>query len=192
MTPDELTTVTTSGRSQTFVRGRQRADCEVPVITRTLCFARFHRSCGNRSSRGVVLQSARGPSPSLAELVAGAPIRGSWWGHPRNHEIFDAINRARSSSAIVATPLVRGKVTLVHRRLWPPLVRLADRFDVGALDALHEEHSASGAHRVTRTAFPGWVPSDVMVSAQALSEEEALTQLPEWLRDVVVRISRPK
>ena len=23
---------------------------EVPVITRTLCFARFHRSCGNRSS----------------------------------------------------------------------------------------------------------------------------------------------
>jgi len=133
--------------------------------------------------RGVVLQSARGPSPSLAELVAGAPIRGSWWGHPRNHEIFDAINRARSSSAIVATPLVRGKVTLV---------RLADRFDVGALDALHEEHSASGAHRVTRTAFPGWVPSDVMVSAQALSEEEALTQLPEWLRDVVVGISRPK
>ena len=142
--------------------------------------------------RGVVLQSARGPSPSLAELVAGAPIRGSWWGHPRNHEIFDAINRARSSSAIVATPLVRGKVTLVHRRLWPPLVRLADRFDVGALDVLHEEHSASGAHRVTRTAFPGWVPSDVMVSAQALSEEEALTQLPEWLRDVVVGISRPK
>jgi hypothetical protein len=31
-----------------------------------------------------------------------------------------------------------------------------------------------------------------MVSAQALSEEEALTQLPEWLRDVVVGISRPK
>ena len=92
----------------------------------------------------------------------------------------------------MATPLVRGKVTLVHRRLWPPLVRLADRFDVGALDVLHEEHSASGAHRVTRTAFPGWVPSDVMVSAQALSEEEALTQLPEWLRDVVVGISRPK
>ena len=119
----------------------------------------------------------------IGELMSTSPV---------DHEIFDAINRARSSSAIVATPLVRGKVTLVHRRLWPPLVRLADRFDVGALDVLHEEHSASGAHRVTRTAFPGWVPSDVMVSAQELSEEEALTQLPEWLRDVVVGISRPK
>ena len=140
--------------------------------------------------RGVVLQSARGPSPSLAELVAGAPIRGSWWGHPRNHEIFEAINRARSSSAIIATPLVRGKVTLVHRRLWPALVRLADRLDVGALDALHEEHSDSGAHRGNRIVFPVWVPPGVMVSARALSEEEALSQLPYWLvRDVLSRVS---
>jgi hypothetical protein len=137
--------------------------------------------------RGVVLQSAHGPRPSLAELVAGAPIRGSWWGHPRNHEIFDAINRARSSSAIVATPLVRGKVTLVHRRLWPALVRLADRLDAGALDAMHEEHSASGAHQANRIAFPEWVPPEVMVLVQALSEEEAMAQLPAWVRDVLFR-----
>jgi hypothetical protein len=141
--------------------------------------------------RGVVLQSARGPTPSLAELVAGAPIRGSWWGRPRNREIFDAINRVRSSSAIVATRLAGGKVTLVHRRLWTPLVRLADRLEVGALDALHEEHGASGAHRATRTAFPEWVPPEVMMSAMALSEEEALAQLPAWVRDMVVRVDRP-
>lgn len=137
--------------------------------------------------RGVVLQSARGPRPSLAELVAGGPIRGSWWGHPRNHEIFDAINRARSSSVIVATPLVRGKVTLVHRRLWPALVRLADRLDAGALDAMHEEHSESGAHQAHRIAFPAWVPPHVMVPAQALSEEEAMAQLPAWVSDVLFR-----
>jgi hypothetical protein len=67
--------------------------------------------------RGAVLQSARGPTASLAELVAGGPIRGSWWAHPDSHEIVEAINRARSSTVIVATRLVRGKVTLVHRRL---------------------------------------------------------------------------
>jgi hypothetical protein len=27
---------------------------------------------------GIVLESARGPVPSLAEAVAGEPIRGSW------------------------------------------------------------------------------------------------------------------
>ena len=31
---------------------------------------------------GVVLASARGPVPNVAEAVAGEPIRGSWWGHP--------------------------------------------------------------------------------------------------------------
>jgi hypothetical protein len=29
--------------------------------------------------QGIVLQSARGPIPNLAEYVAGEPIRGSWW-----------------------------------------------------------------------------------------------------------------
>lgn len=119
--------------------------------------------------------------------MVGAPIQGSWWGHPRSHEIFDAINQARSSSAIVATPLVRGKVTLVHRRLWPALVRLADRLDGGTLDAIHEEHSDSGAHRANRIAFPTWVPPDVILQARALSEEEAMAQFPDWVREVLFR-----
>jgi putative chitinase len=34
-------------------------------------------------SRGVVLEAGRGPVPSLAKAVAGGPIHGSWWAHPR-------------------------------------------------------------------------------------------------------------
>src|ERR1700682_5724740 len=37
---------------------------------------------------GIVLQAARGPVPSLAEHVAGGPIRGSWWGHPKGKDIY--------------------------------------------------------------------------------------------------------
>ena len=103
---------------------------------------------------GVLLQSARGPVPNVAELVAGEPIRGSWWSHPRSHEIFDAINRLRSSPAVVAMRLIDGKITLVHRRIWPVLVRLADRFPPSALDAIDEEHTATGAHRTIVTPFP--------------------------------------
>jgi hypothetical protein len=151
-----------------------------------MCFARPIDPVAAVRRRGVVLQSARGPTPSLAELVVGAPIRGSWWGHPRSHEIFDAINRARSSPAICATGLVRGKVTLVHRRLWPAAARLADRFDPGALDALHEEHTESGAHRASRTTFPAWVPPGALRSAAELSEEAAAAQLPGWVRDLLL------
>jgi hypothetical protein len=38
---------------------------------------------------GVVLESAQGPVPSLAEAIAGEPIRGSWWGHPSSRLIFE-------------------------------------------------------------------------------------------------------
>jgi hypothetical protein len=131
---------------------------------------------------GVVLQSARGPVPNLAEIVAGEPIRGSWWGHPRSHEIFAAINTARDSPAVVATRLVRGKVTLIHRRLWPALARLADRFPPGSLDAIHEEHTETGAHQTTVIAFPEWLPAGVLDEAAALSEDSAVALLPEPLR----------
>ena len=42
---------------------------------------------------GVVLEAAFGPVPSLAEVIAGGPVRGSWWSHPKSHEIF-AVTRA--------------------------------------------------------------------------------------------------
>lgn len=131
---------------------------------------------------GVLLESARGVIPSLAELVAGEVIRGSWWSHPKSHEIFHAINRAAGSAAIARTRLVGGKVTLVHRRLWPALVRLADRFPPGALDTVSEVHRPSGAHQKVVVPFPDWVPSGTTQAASALNENEALRLLPEALR----------
>src|SRR3954469_6222082 len=77
---------------------------------------------------GVLLESARGPIPNVAELVAGEPIKGSWWGHRAGHAIFEAINALADSPDVVRLRLVNGKVTLVHRRVWPALVRVADRF----------------------------------------------------------------
>ena len=105
--------------------------------------------------QGMLLESAHGPIPNVAELVAGEPIRGSWWSHPSSHAIFDALNVLADSPDVVRTRLVNGKVTLIHRRLWPALVRLADRLPVERLAALHEEHTASGAHRTGEQPFPG-------------------------------------
>jgi hypothetical protein len=92
------------------------------------------------------------------------------------------LNRVRSSPDVIATRLVDGKVTLVHRRLWPALVRIADLFPRESLAALEDEHTASGAHRSGQTPFPAWVPPDDMAAAEALSRDEALAQLPACLR----------
>jgi hypothetical protein len=133
-------------------------------------------------AHGMLLESARGPLPSVAELVAGEPISGSWWGHPSSHAIFNAINALANSPDVVRTRLVNGKVTLVHRRVWCALVRVADRFPADRLAAIHEEHTATGAHRVIKQEFPDWVPADVARDAKGLSEDAAFATLPACLR----------
>ena len=132
--------------------------------------------------QGVVMQSARGPVPSLAERVAGGPIRGSWWGHPSGHEIYRVLNEVRASPDVIAVRLINGKVTLIHRRLWPALVRAADRFPPDRLAAIDEVHTAGGAHRTMEIPFPDWVPAEDLSAASLLTVDEALAQLPACLR----------
>jgi hypothetical protein len=132
--------------------------------------------------QGVVMQSARGPVPSLAERVAGGRIRGSWWGHPSGHEIYRVLTEVRASPDVVALRLINGKITLIHRRLWPALVRVADRFPPDRLAAIDEVHTGSGAHRTTAIPFPDWVPPEVLAAAALLEVDEALAQLPPCLR----------
>jgi len=132
--------------------------------------------------RGMLLESARGPIPSVAELVAGGPISGSWWAHPASHDIYRVINELADSPDVVRLRLVNGKITLVHRRVWPALVCVSDRFSPARLAAITEEHTSSGAHRKTETPFPDWVPGDVIDAATVLTETQALNELPDCLR----------
>src|SRR5215470_1304037 len=102
---------------------------------------------------GIVLMSAHGPVPTLADAIAGEAVRGSWWGHPKAHQIFRVFGAVSDSDQVLKCRLVAGKVTLVHRRLWPAIVRLADRLPKRALAAIREEHTARGSHRTVATAF---------------------------------------
>ena len=77
--------------------------------------------------QGVVLQSARGPVANVAQFIAGEPIRGSWWGHPAGKEIYAILNVLDDHPDIVSTRLINDKVTLLHARVWPSVVRVSDR-----------------------------------------------------------------
>ena len=120
---------------------------------------------------GAVTESARGPIPSLAEAIAGERIHGSWWGHPKGHLMYQLFNDVRDSPDVLTCRLVDGKVTFVHRNLWPALVRLASRFEAARLGAVHEEHTATGAHRAITVKFPDWVPQEVRAKTKLLSEK---------------------
>lgn len=129
---------------------------------------------------GVVLVSAKGPVPRLTEAIAGEPIKGSWWGHPKSHQIFAILEVVTESEDVLVCRLVKGKITLVHRRLWPALVRVAAHFPPNQISKVRQEHTSSGRHVNKEVPFPRWVPAEVMKQASSMSEDEALAALGEW------------
>jgi len=67
--------------------------------------------------RGIVLESAKGGIPNLAEGITGTPIYGSWWAHSEGRGIFQATRLVRSSERVLVCRLMDGKITYVDRRL---------------------------------------------------------------------------
>lgn len=60
--------------------------------------------------------------PSVATLVAGEPVKGSWWGHPRGHDIFRVAEALDAHPDITTAKLISSKVTFIYRALWSALV----------------------------------------------------------------------
>ena len=127
----------------------------------------------------IVLVSASGPVPNLASYIAGETIKGSWWGHPKGQEIFSILESVTDSPDILVCRLVNGKLTLVHKRIWPSLVRLAERLSPKQLAQVHQKHTASGRHVNYEVPYPKWVPEEVNKQAKRLSESDAVSSLGE-------------
>lgn len=62
--------------------------------------------------------------PSFVEEVAGGPVKGSWWGHPRGKLIFNLSEDLADTGEVLVGKLARGKVGLLHAALWPALYRI--------------------------------------------------------------------
>src|SRR6266496_2370724 len=67
--------------------------------------------------RGLLTLTSAGRSPSLAEEVAGEPVKGSWWGHPASERIFKLASALEASPEILVVKLVGAKVTFLHRKI---------------------------------------------------------------------------
>ena len=137
-------------------------------VAEALAFVREH---------GVVLASARGLAPTLTQHIAGEPIRGSWWGHPEGKHIFAVLQAVSHDPDVLVCRLVDGKVTLVHRRLWPALAAAAPLLDAARLARVTQEHTARGHHENREQPFPDWLPADVAEAARLLDPAAALAAL---------------
>ena len=78
---------------------------------------------GKLKEYGLLLQTDAN-LPNVCALVAGAPVRGSWWGHPRSHEIFRVNCELAEHPDVLMRKLVSGKITYLHRALWPAVIAI--------------------------------------------------------------------
>jgi len=156
------------------VAARTAQEAEVLTPQQALAFIERH---------GIVCEAARRDGiPSLVDAIAGEAVRGNWWSHPKARVIFALTRAVRDAPAVLVCRLVDGKITFIHERLWPALVRAADEFPTRRLSRTREVHSATGKHIVEETPFPAWVPFKVIAQARRLSEADARQAMETLLR----------
>src|SRR5690348_1156564 len=81
----------------------------------------FQRVLAELIAHGLLLEiDAR--LPNVCSLVVGEPVGGSWWAHPRSHDIFRVNCALADHPDVLVTKLVSGKITYVHRSLWPAII----------------------------------------------------------------------
>src|SRR5882757_3792421 len=126
---------------------------------------------------GVVLASAKGPVPRMTEIIAGETIKGSWWAHAKSRQIYAVLRSLEKDPDILVCRLAGGKVSFVHRRLWPALIRAAKNFPAEHLAQQHDEHTKAGHHVSRSIPFPKWVDKKTLAQARDLNEQDALAML---------------
>jgi hypothetical protein len=119
---------------------------------------------------GLLLQSDS-TLPSVCSLISGAPVRGSWWSHPLAHLIFQVNGQLADHRDVLITKLISGKVTFVHRKLWPELFAIGtsrERWQTRDLSpaarSMLKMVSEQGSLRTDETPWPRQVkrkPGDV-------------------------------
>jgi hypothetical protein len=114
--------------------------------------------------------------------VAGEPIIGSWWAHPKGKAIFGALSEIDDSHDVRCFKLIDGKITFVHKKLWPALARLAQdgMLPSDRVASLQQEHMPTGEHRNVVMPYPDWVDDATAKAAKALTAAKARAQLP-WV-----------
>jgi hypothetical protein len=83
--------------------------------------------------------------PSVVGIITGERLTTSWWNHPKGREIFRCLERLGEDPDVLVSRLIGGKVTYLHRRLWPAFLAVA------TADEPWQTRGLSGdAHRLLR------------------------------------------
>jgi hypothetical protein len=143
---------------------------------------------GELESRGLLLQGD-GALPSVVRVVVGGPVRGSWWSHAKAHDIYAVCQFLKHHPDATTAKLILGKVTYVHRALFPALAAIGDSREPWQMEgltrsaqALLREVDASGELRAKRADAARELEQRLLVHAEEVHTERGAhaKQLESW------------
>jgi hypothetical protein len=133
----------------------------------------FQKVIRELKRRGVLLQTdAR--LPSVCAVVAGAPVRGSWWAHPQSHEIFRVNGALVDHPDVLVVKLISQKLTFVERALWCSVVAIGR-----AREAWQMECLSPGARELLEDVDRAPVQTDRRLAKAASELEKSLLVFSE-------------
>jgi hypothetical protein len=118
--------------------------------------------------------------PSVVTMIAGEPLHGSWWGHPLGGVIYRVSATLEDDPSILTTKLVGGKVTYVHRRLWPAVFAVGHAQEPWQLGGL----SAGAKWLISQTERDGEVQTSDLLPPAGLQRKS----VPDLARELERRL----
>src|ERR1700691_5380765 len=79
--------------------------------------------------------------PNVTALLAGETVRGSWWAHPKAHQMYRVSSQLRAHHDVLAIKLVSGKITFINRPLWMAILAVGTAREPWQMRGLSKEAS---------------------------------------------------
>lgn len=80
--------------------------------------------------------------PSVTGMIAGDTGGGSWWAHPQAVHMYRLSCALRDHPDVLMVKLLSGKLTFIHRPLWPAVVVIGTAREPWQMDGLSKEAKA--------------------------------------------------
>jgi hypothetical protein len=106
--------------------------------------------------------------PSVCTLITGTPLTGSWWSHPLSQTIFQVNEKLGDHPDVLITKLVSGKVTFVHRTLWPEILAIGTSHEPWQTELLSDE--AQSLLKIVRA--KGSLQTDQLAAAESIKTKK--------------------
>ncbi len=131
--------------------------------------------------------------PNVCALLAGEPVRGSWWAHPQARQMVEILTALASHPHILLAKLISGKDTFIHRDLWPPFLAVAasrepwqldglDRASQTLLEDVEKRGEIATAGRSAAILEKRILVHGAQVHTAARAHGKILTSWPKWMK----------